>query len=220
MGRAPLATNEKSPPRAAVWPWHVRRTPPAPFHPDRAPPVEAVRPHRCPACGASSGVLGAPTLWGHGVRHRDVVVPGPRPTLKTVWVRRFLCRRCGATCSVSPPGVLPRHLYALAAIVSAWWLAAPRPIGDGLHDEAVYAHVGVDRRADGGERGRAGRRRWRSLARWTRSMDRWWPTRPVRGATWRQRAGSLVVGFLHGDGGRDAAIRRAVLAHTAGGAAM
>lgn len=167
-----------------------------------------------------SGDVGARNLWGHGVRAHEVVVPGDTPTLALVWVRRFLCRRCDQTCSVSPPGCLPGHLYTLAAIVTAWFLAAPRPVGDGLDDEAVYALVGVDRRAVGQEPGHSGRRRWRSLRRWLRSAPRWWPTRPTAGSTWREQAASLLVGFVPGDGGREGATRRAVSAHVAGGTAM
>lgn len=184
------------------------------------PPIDAVRPPFCPHCGAPAGVVGALTLWGHGVRVHEVVVPGDGPTLAQVWVRRFLCRRCDRTCSVLPLGCLPRHLYTLAAIVTAWFSAAERPVGDGLDDEAVYALVGVDRRAGGQEPGHSGRRRWRSLRRWVRCAARWWPTRPATGATWRQQAASLLVGFVPGDEGREGATRRAVSAHVAGGTAM
>jgi hypothetical protein len=135
-----------------------------------------------------------------------------------VW--RFLCGRCDRTCSVSPDDVLARHRYTLAAIVVAWFFAAPRPIGDGKDDEAVYALVGVDRRVPGPDPDRAGKPRWRSLSRWTASIPAWWPSRPVVGATWRQRAASLLVGFLPGDGGRGGATRRALFAHAAGGTAM
>lgn len=184
------------------------------------PPIDAVRPPFCPHCGALAGVRGALNLWGHGARSHDVVAPGREPGLATVWVRRFLCRRCEQTCSVSPPGCLPGHLYTLAAIVTAWFLAAPRPVGGGLDDEAVYALVGVDRRAGGQEPGRSGRRRWRSLRRWLGCASRWWPTRPLTGTTWREQAASLLVGFVPGDGGREGATRRAVSAHAAGGTAM
>lgn len=181
------------------------------------PPIDAVRPPFCPHCHVPAGVVGARNLWGHGGRTHHVVVPGDTPTLAQVWVRRFLCRRCDRTCSVWPPGCLPRHLYALAAILRAWFLAADPPLGDGLDDEAAYALVGVDRRAAGQERGRSGRRRWRSLRRWLRSAARWWPTRPLTGSTWRQQVAALLVGFLPGEGGREGAIRRAVSAHVAGG---
>jgi len=185
-----------------------------------APPIDAVRPAFCPHCRAVAGVPGARNLWGHGGRWHDVVVPGDKPTLAQVWTRRFLCRRCDQTCSVSPPGILPRHVYSLAAILTAWFLAAERPVGDGLDDEAVYALLGVDRWLETQESGHAGRRRWRSLRRWVACASTWWPTRPAIGATWRDRAASLLVGFIPGDGGRDGAIQRALSAHVAGGTAM
>lgn len=184
------------------------------------PPIDAVRPPFCPHCGAPAGVRGALNLWGNGPRSRDVVVPGDEPGLAQAWVRRFLCRRCDRSCSVSPPDVLARHLYTLSAILTAWFLAADPPVGDGLDDEAVYALVGVDRRLDSQEPGRSGRRRWRSLRRWLAAASTWWPTRPLIGSTWRQRAASLLVGFVPGDGGRDGATRRALSAHAAGGTAM
>lgn len=184
------------------------------------PPVDAVRPPFCPHCGAIAGVPGALNIWGHGVCWHDVVVLGDTPTLAKAWTRRFLCRRCDRTCSVTAPGCLPRHLYTLAAILMAWFHAVERPLGDGLDDEAVYALVGVDRRTEGQETGHAGRRRWRSLRRWLRCASRWWPTRPTTGSTWRQKAASLLVGFVPGDGGREGATRRAVSAHAAGGTAM
>ena len=183
------------------------------------PAIDAARPACCPHCGVPAGVVGTLNLWGHGGRMHDVVVPGDRPTLAPMWVRRFLCRRCDRTCSVSPPGCLPRHLYTLAAILTAWFLAADRPVGDGLDDETVYALLGVDPRADGPEPFRSGGRRWRSLSRWLRSAATWWPTRPLTGSTWRQQVASLRVGFIPGEGGREGATRRAVSAHVAGGTA-
>ncbi|MDQ8155331.1 MAG: hypothetical protein P3B98_11785 [Gemmatimonadota bacterium] len=136
------------------------------------------------------------------------------------WTWRFLCRRCRTSWSVRPDEVLPRHRYTLAAIVVAWFLAAPRPIGEGKDDEAVYALVGVDRRVPGPDPDRAGTPRWRSLSRWTAAIPTWWPARPVVGAHWRQRATALIAGFIPGDGGRDGAVRRALAAHTAGGPTM
>ena len=121
---------------------------------------------------------------------------------------------------MGPPGVLPGFLYSLAAILTAWFLAADSPVGDGLDDKAVYALLGVDRRLEEQESGHSGRRRWRSLRRWLAMAPCWWPTRPALGATWRARAGALLVGFVPGDGERGGAIRRAIAAHVSGGTAM
>lgn len=184
------------------------------------PPIDAVRPAFCPHCRAVAGLPGARKLWGHGVRWHDVVVPGDKPTSVQVWARRFLCRRCGQTCSVSAPGVLSGHVYTLAAVLAAWFRAATPPVGDGLDDEAVYALLGVDRRSAGQEPSHSGRRRWRSLRRRVARASTWRPTRPAIGATWRERAASLMVGFIPGDGGREGAIRRALSPHVAGGTAM
>lgn len=113
----------------------------------------------------------------------------------TVEVRRFLCTDCEGTCTVLPRGLLPRHLYALFAIVHAWWLAVP--LGEGLDDLAVCARQGVDRdRPTGPEVHRTGRRRWHSLRRWSARIETWWPTVPVAGGCWRERVGSLLVSFV------------------------
>lgn len=178
-----------------------------------------MRPANCPACGAIAGVPGALNLWGHGKRHRDVITTAAE-RLAPTWVWRFLCRRCGTTCSVSPPDVLARHRYTLTAILLAWFRAAKRPIGDGQDDAVVYALVGVDRRVPGPDPDRCGKPRWRSLSRWAASIATWWPSRPAVGSTWRLRATALLTGFIPGDDGRDGAIRRALAAHAAGGRPM
>jgi hypothetical protein len=147
-----------------------------------------------------------------------VIAPGA--TIVVTWTWRFLCRRCDTTWSVRPDELLARHRYTLAAILVAWFLATPRPVGDGKDDEAVYALVGVDRRVPGPDPDRAGTPRWRSLSRWIAAIPRWWPARPVVGTQWRQRATALIAGFIPGDGGRDGAVRRALAAHTAGGPTM
>ena len=185
------------------------------------PPIDSVRPTRCPHCLVPAGVPGALNIWGHGIRWREVVVlHGDGVRIDLACQRRFRCCRCGECCAVLPHGVIPRHIYSLAVIVVTWFLTVAPPIGDGLDDAAAYARHGVERRRAGSEPGRAGRRRWRSLRRWTRSVPVWWPTRTAIGATWRERAASLLTGFLPGDGGRDGATRRALAAHAVGGTAM
>lgn len=178
-------------------------------------PIEAMRPGRCPTCGAVAPINGPPLLHGHGTREREAVLPGQdRARLVTVMVRRFQCTACEATCTVRPEGVLAGLAYTLLAIVNAWRLASRRPVGEGLDDAAVYAHQGVDRLSPEG--GRGGATRWRSLARWADQIGVWWPARAVAGSTWRQRVGSLLAGFIaEGD-----LTERALASHAACGAAM
>jgi len=142
-------------------------------------------------------------------------MPGQdRAWLCSAWARRFRCTGCGAVCTVAPPGVLPRFLYSLYAIVKAWLLATPRPVGEGLDDAAVYARQGVDRLSAEGSR--SGPPRWRSLPRWAGHIGAWWPGRAVAGSTWRQRVGSLLVGFTaEGD-----VTDRALASHAVCGATM
>lgn len=159
------------------------------------PPIDEVRPRCCPGCGAVAIRGGRVVLHGHGLRDREVVLPGLESArLLRVWVRRFRCTACTATCSVLPPGVLPGHLYSLFAILKAWWLGARRPVGEGLGDGPVYARQGVDRLTP--ERHQRGRPRWRSLVRWAARIDAWWPGRAVTGVTWRHRVEGLLAGLL------------------------
>jgi hypothetical protein len=177
--------------------------------------VGALRPSQCPSCLAVSPIDGPLLMHGHGARTRSGVLPGDdRAVIRTVAVRRYRCTACGATCTVHPVGVLPRFLYTLYAIVNAWRLAMPRPVGEGLDDAAVYARQGVDRLSVEGSR--SGPQRWRSLARWARHIGTWWPGRAIAGSTWRQRVGSVLVGFAaEGD-----VTARALASHAACGAAM
>jgi hypothetical protein len=61
-------------------------------------------------------------LHGHGVRSRQVLGPltwGGLPLALEVWVRRYRCTRCRATCTVVPREVLTRRLYSAPAIAMA-----------------------------------------------------------------------------------------------------
>src|SRR5690348_13799716 len=87
---------------------------------ERTPSVDEARPPQCPFCEAVSRPVGEPLgLHGHGLRERQLRGPlGPEqePQMCVVRVRRYLCRRCGATLTVVPQGVLPRRLFSAAAI--------------------------------------------------------------------------------------------------------
>jgi hypothetical protein len=164
----------------------------------KAASIEAHRPARCARCGATAP-LGRLLFHGHGVRDRAAVLPGRHWTepaeVVTVEVRRYLCTICEATCTVLPRGLLPRHLYSLFAIVHAWWLAIP--LGGRLDDPAVCARQGADRGLPlRQEDHRTGRRRWRSLRRWSAKIEAWWPSVPVTGGCWRERTGSLLASFV------------------------
>lgn len=182
-------------------------------------PIDAARPRRC-ACGNVDANKLA--FHGNGTRQRHAVLPGrhwAKPArIVVVAVRRFECTACGAAPTVVPRGLLPRHVYSLFAIVHALWLAVAPPLGRGLSDEEVYAHQGVDRLA--ADRHRTGARRWRSLARWTASADRWWPTLAVVGDTWRDRAASRIAAFVQAGEAPAAVVRSAVDRHAGRGAAM
>lgn len=84
------------------------------------PPVDAVRPGCCSRCGSPSRPLGAAVvLVGHGLRLRQVRGPVDAhgtPCLRTVWVRRYRCRLCGALTTVLPRGLTARRHYSASAI--------------------------------------------------------------------------------------------------------
>ena len=171
------------------------------------------------------GVPGAWWIIGHGRRTHAVVAANDGEgsvSIETTWSRRFLCKKCRKTFTIGPPGILSRYLYSLAAILTAWVLAIRPALGDGLDQEAVYDRQGVDRRPGPPlpEKGRSGRRRWRSLMRWAGQIEVWWPTRVVLGTTWSARAEGLLLGFVLGGGERDGLRRRAIAAHVGGGMAV
>ena len=189
------------------------------------PPIDVVRPRGC-RCGCVAGAGPGLAFHGHGVRLVLVVVPGRHwqgtARMVRIAVRRFRCKRCGATVTVYPRGVIPRHIYSLFAIVTAWWLGIGPPVGAGMDDVEVYARQGVDRPVTGPERHRTGKRRWSSLARWTARISTWWPGRAVVGATWRARVSSLLAGFAAeaGYAGLAGILARAVASHAGTGAVM
>lgn len=178
--------------------------------------IEHARPAACGRCHACNGLGDQVAIHGHGVRWRTVVIAGPdQAQLAIIGIRRFKCRRCGWSCSVPPIPIEPHHTYALAAMLTAWLLGLPRPLGDGLSERAVCALQGVDRRSGDPISGR-----WRSPRRWMRSIGRWWPMRPQGAVALELQASGLLYGFVPGDGTREGVIRRALRAHAAAGGHM
>lgn len=156
----------------------------------RVPDVDAARPPCCPHCKALAKSGGRIWLQGHGVRSRGVVDPGlgaDRERTMSCWARRYRCAVCTATCTVLPPGVLPRLWYSLVAIVRALVLVVAEPVGQGVDDRTAYACQGRDPppcwRAPWPYR-------WRSLDRWECRLAQWWPGRAVTSAH------ALLAGFI------------------------
>lgn len=85
------------------------------------PDIEHARPSSCPWCGEPSrGPDGKLSLIGHGCLERRV--RGLLGILSlVVYVRRFLCKGCGATCTVLPHWMLPGHRYGAEAVLEALW---------------------------------------------------------------------------------------------------
>lgn len=157
-------------------------------------------------------------MQGHGVRLRQVVVPplveAGQPRVCECWERRYRCVACRVVLVVLPRGVMPRYLYSAAAIVTAFFLVAEPPIGEGLTDAAAYRRQGMycrlssDAEADP-------QYRWRSPGRWARLAEEWWPDGAGRGL------GGLLVLFLERAGGRRGeALRVAVDGHVRWGCPM
>lgn len=130
------------------------------------PSTETVRPGRCPRCGAASRPVGQPlVLHGHGQRSRQVRGParphGPA-LLQVVQVRRYLCRACGATCTVAPWELVARRLYSVAAVAWALALWGLAGLGRGAVRQQVspWAYMG------GSTVGR-----WRTLQAWVQAVQ-------------------------------------------------
>ena len=76
---------------------------------------DAMRPPCCPKCKTPSRPPGGGVqVQGHG--ERGHTQRGPRaieqpPAEWSVGVRRYKCKKCGATVTVAPRGVVPRRLY-------------------------------------------------------------------------------------------------------------
>jgi hypothetical protein len=126
-----------------------------------APPIDVLRPPRCPCCGAASRPAGAPlVLHGHGIRERMMLGPetpsGPA-RLQVAFCRRFRCTACMAVVLVVPRPVLASRRYtanAIALALALWGHFAGSA-------EAVRERVAPGSFAEGG---------WRSLRRWTRAV--------------------------------------------------
>ena len=84
------------------------------------PSAETARPACCSACGAASRPAGAPVvLVSHGLRERQVRGPASvseGPTIRTIFARRYRCRRCGRLTTVLPKGLCARRHYSASAI--------------------------------------------------------------------------------------------------------
>lgn len=89
------------------------------------PSVEALRPGRCPACGAAGSPVGRPHgLHGHGSRERQFrgpASPGAPPEIVVLRVRRYRCQPCGVVVTVAPRETAIGRLYTMSAV--AWALA-------------------------------------------------------------------------------------------------
>lgn len=87
---------------------------------EQVPRIEQVRPACCSRCGAASRPAGAPlALVGHGLRDRQVRGPAEvtgEPEIRSLWVRRYRCLRCGGVTTVLPRGLCARRHYSASAI--------------------------------------------------------------------------------------------------------
>lgn len=130
------------------------------------PSVSAVRPGRCPGCGAASRPEGGNlVVHGDGTRERQVWGPaaahGP-PTITTIRARRYECQRCGACVLVVPREILKRRLYAAPAIGLALALWALLGLTQALVRVRVSPFAVV---------GAASANRWITLRRWARDAS-------------------------------------------------
>lgn len=131
------------------------------------PSVSAVRPGRCPGCGAASCPAGY-NLVVHGDGTRDRQIRGPQtadgpPTMTSVRARRYECQSCGTCMLVVPRELLPRRLYTACAIglaLAMWALL-------GATESTVRSRISPFAMVGASSCGR-----WITLRRWARDTTR------------------------------------------------
>jgi len=149
------------------------------------PPVEVVRPGRCPRCGAASRPEGGGLqMHGHGLRERQlrgVLEPGGQPVIVVLLLRRFLCLVCGCVATVVPRGVVRGRLYSAGAIALALAL-----FGIGELSEAAVR----ERSSPWKIVGPTAAKGWCTLRRWVRAIrsGRLWPGVAALREGWTVRA--------------------------------
>jgi hypothetical protein len=137
------------------------------------PTVEECRPARCPGCGAASRVPGRPlVLVGHGLRERALrgaTAPGSPDVTRTIAVRRFRCRNCGAVPTLVPRQVVARRHFSAGAIALALYLYGKLA----LAADEVAQRIGLWGRGPSAVR---------TLRRWMRAVEGERLFRGVRGS--------------------------------------
>lgn len=135
---------------------------------ERLPSVAAVRPAKCPRCGAASQEPGrCLVIHGQGKVRRQQWGPriiGGAPEVTELILRLYECQRCFAVIRVGPRGLIEHQRYAAAAIAMALclWLI------DRLPQTIVRARVSPwFRRSKDAD----AERRWRSLSRWSSKIS-------------------------------------------------
>lgn len=185
------------------------------------PPIELVRP-LC-RCGA---VPTFPLVGMHGDGLTVRIVPWPvldgSDVLIIRWVRavgrRFWCPACHTTVRVAHPGLRRGATFGAAIVAALLHIVAPVPIGDG-RDEAHAHHLVHGKQLPASELARAGRPRWTSIRRWTRDLERIWPSLVLPAAGRAARLRALLTAFGLGAPLREV-LDAAVHAQARGGAAM
>jgi hypothetical protein len=100
-------------------------------------------------------------MHGHGKRKRMQRGPeavGKPPVERSVGVRRYLCKKCGATVTVAPRGVVRRRLYRASAIGLALALFGIQVESAPAVREAIAPSASARDRAEGAT--------WSTLRRW------------------------------------------------------
>lgn len=100
-------------------------------------------------------------MHGHGMRSRSQrgpAAPGEVPKEGSIGVRRYRCKLCGQTVTVSPRGVLRRRLYAVTAIGLALALFGLSQYSAAAVREAIAPAASVRDAAEGAS--------WSTLRRW------------------------------------------------------
>lgn len=123
------------------------------------PTVGAARPARCVGCGVASIAADRVVVHGHGRRERQQrgpALPGEKPRIDAVLLRRYQCQRCHAVMTCAPEQVQKHKHFSACAM--GWALAL---FGLAAMSAAAVREQVSPWRTHGTER-------WATLLRWAR----------------------------------------------------
>jgi hypothetical protein len=126
------------------------------------PTVDEARPRHCVSCRVGAYESDRLRIYGHGLverQQRGPSSPGDPAGCAVAWIRRFLCKACGAAMRVVPGSLTPGKHFSGAAIgfALALW-SAGRSAAEVREEVSDWKVIGSSARG------------WRTLSRWARDV--------------------------------------------------